>query len=183
MVLSFRNTNLRPMPITSQNELAHIKMLICDIATKELIGLSMMYDTGVALNTGYLPYHNEIVKHHPSVVKRLKYFNGKNPFEPIKLCGAITHPSDYDSEKHGILSAVVEYHTPYKYRNGEPVLLAIALGNSMTVNTILGFSTIREGGLEPRWSKQVYCMLFRQNILLIMSKLSGQISLKWSRQG
>ena len=150
MVFSFRNTNLQPMPIASQNELAHIKMSICAIATKKIIGLSMLYDTCVALNTGYFPYHIEIVKHHPSVVKRIEYFDGENPFEPIELFGAITHPSDYDSEKHGILSAVVEYHTPYKYRNGEPVLLAIALGNSMTVNTILGFSTIREGGLEPR---------------------------------
>jgi len=156
MVLNFRSTNLRPMPITSQNELAHIKWLIWAADNKELIGLSMLYDTGSALNTGYLPYHSQIVKCHPSVVKRLEYFDGSNPFEPIKLCGAITQPSDYDSGNHGILSAVVEYHTPYKYRNGEPVSLTIALGNSMTVNTILGLPTIREGELEPRWSKQEY---------------------------
>ena len=105
------------MPITSQNELAHIKMLISVTASKELIGLSMLYDTGAVLNTGYLPYHDHIVKCHPSIVKRLEYFNGKNSFEPIKLCGAITQPLEYDSDKHGILSAVVEYHTPYKYYN------------------------------------------------------------------
>ena len=156
MVLNFKNTNLRHMPITSQNELAHIKMSIWATANKELIGLSMLYDTGAALNTGYLPYHSQIVKHHPSVIKRLEYFDGKNPFEPIKLCGTITQPSEYDSENHRILSAVVEYHTPYKYRNGKPVSLIIVLGNSMTVNTILGISTIMEGELEPRWSKQEY---------------------------
>ena len=149
MVLNFKSTNLRPMPITSQNELAHIKWSIWAADNKELIGLSMLHDTGAALNTGYLSYHSQIVKRHPSVVKRLEYFDGTNPFEPIKLCGAITQPSDYDSDNHGILSAVVEYYRPYKYRNGEPVSLTIALGNIMTVNTILGLPIIREGELEP----------------------------------
>ena len=75
---------------------------------KEVIGLSLLFDTGAALNTGYLPYHAGIIKRHPDIAAKCEYFDGDNPFEPIKLCGAIINPSDYDSENHGVLSAKVE---------------------------------------------------------------------------
>ena len=106
-------------------------------AGKDVIGLSLLFDTCAALNTGYLPYHNQIIKRHPDIVAKFEYFDGDNPFKPIKLCGAITNPSDYDSAKHGVLSAIVEYYIPYKTANGVPYKLAITLGNNMTVNTIL----------------------------------------------
>ena len=156
MVLNFSKSNLRPMPITSQNELAHIKMLIGLDINKGVIGLSLLFDTGAALNTGYLPYHNQIIKRHPNIVAKFEHFDGNVPFEPIRLCGAITNPSEYDSEKHGVLNAVVEYFTPYKTANGVPYKLAILLGNSMTVNTILGLPTIMAGELEPRWRQKEY---------------------------
>jgi len=58
MVLNFRNTALRRMPITSQNELAHIQLSIWATVSKKLIESSMLYDTGTTLNTDYVPYHN-----------------------------------------------------------------------------------------------------------------------------
>ena len=156
IVLNFKNTNLRPMPITSQNELARIKISVVATASKNQIGLSLLFDTGAALNTGYLPYHTQIIKRYPSLVAKLKHFDGSNPFEPIKLCGAITDPSAYDNAKHGILSAVVEYHTPYCYLDGKLYKFALALGNSMSVNNILGIPTSMEGELESRWKQRVY---------------------------
>ena len=113
------------MPITSQKELAHIKMSIGIGGSKEVIGLSLLFDTGAALNTGYLPYHARIIQRHPNIVAKCEYFDGENPFEPIKLCGAITNPSDYDSEKHGVLSTIVEYYTPYKTANGDHASLKL----------------------------------------------------------
>ena len=60
----------------------------------------------------------------PEIVHSFEEFNGANPFEPIKLCGAITDPSAYNQEKHGILSAVVRYNTPYILSTDEPFILA-----------------------------------------------------------
>ena len=42
------------------------------------------------------------------MVAKFETFDGDNPFDPIKLCGAITSPDDYDADKHGILSAFIE---------------------------------------------------------------------------
>ena len=85
---------------------------------------------------------------------KFDYSDDNNLFDPIKLCGAINYLSDYDKENHGIMSAVVEYHTPYRYLDGKPFRLTLALGNSMY--SILGLPTIMYAGLEPRWKQQVY---------------------------
>ena len=45
---------------------------------------------------------------HPKIVARFEKIDEDNPFHPIKLRCAITHPSDYCVEKYGILSAVIE---------------------------------------------------------------------------
>ena len=77
-------------------------------------------------------------------------FDGSNPFDPIKLCGALLDPSDYDSTKHGILLAVICYHTPYSTIEGKKVLLCFALGADMSVDTIMGIPFIHELSMELR---------------------------------
>ena len=96
------------MPITTQNKLPHIKFSIGNGHSATPIGLSILYDTGVTLNTGLEFYHRKIMKSRPHMVAKFETFDGNNPFDPIKLCGAITISDDYDAEKHGILSAVIE---------------------------------------------------------------------------
>ena len=65
---SLKKSNLRPMPITSKNELPHLKFSRCAPGMDKSIGLSLLYDTGAALNTGFLPYHKKIMTNHPSIV-------------------------------------------------------------------------------------------------------------------
>ena len=142
--------NHRPMPITSRNELPHIKLTISCCNGDNAICIKMIYDTGAALSTGFLDYHENIWKNHPKVVARYEKFDGENPFDPIKLCGAINNPKDYDESKHGLLSAVIEYYTPYKYSDGSAFTLTLALGVGMAVNSILGLPTIIEGEIEPK---------------------------------
>ena len=74
----------------------------------------------------------------------------KNPFDPIKLCGALLDLSDYNVEKHGILSAVITYHTPFKSTEGKPITFSVALGADMSVDTIIGIPFIKELALELR---------------------------------
>ena len=148
--------NYRPMPITSRNELPHIKLTISCCNGDNAIGIKMLYDTGAALSTGFLDYHENIWKKHPKVVARYEKFDGDNPFDPIKLCGSINNPKDYDESKHGLLSAVIEYYTPYKYSDGSAFTLTLALGVGMAVNSILGLPAIIEGEIEPKWKQNIY---------------------------
>jgi len=64
-----------------------------DETSISVIGL---YDTGAALNMGLLAYHQHIMKDQPESVIEYEEFNGSNPFDPIKLCRAISNPDQYD---------------------------------------------------------------------------------------
>ena len=144
----------RRMPISSQNELPHLDFQVGQAS--DSMALSFLYDTGAAINTGYLPYHKKIMHECPHIVESYEEFNGSNPFEPIKLVGAITDPDVYDKERHGVLSAVVRYKTPYIMRSGKPFKLCFALGADMSVNSIFGLPGILEISLEPRFHKNEF---------------------------
>jgi hypothetical protein len=73
-----------------------------------------------------------------------------NPFEPIRLSGALRNPDDVSQEVTGALTAVIRYKTPYVDRNGNPVLLSFALGDMVSCNTILGLPAIN--GMNMIWN-------------------------------
>ena len=96
----------------------------------------MLYDAGAALNTRHLPYHEYTWKKHPYAVARYERFDRDNPSNPIKLCGSINNPKDYDESKYGILSAVIEYYTPYKCSDGTAFTMALTVGVNRAINSI-----------------------------------------------
>ena len=115
-----------------------------------------LYDTDGALNTGNLSYHNFIRKKLHDAVKKYEEFNGSNPFDPIKLSCALLDPSDYNADTHGILSAVITYHTPFKNADGKDVVLSFALGCDMSVDTIIGLPFIKAMKLELRFNPETF---------------------------
>ena len=146
---SFKENKLRRMPITTQNELPHISFPIGN--TTQQATVLALYDTGGALNSGNLNYHRDVIKRKmPAVVHSFEQFDGSNPFDPIKLCGALIEDESYSQEKHGILSAVIRYNTPFKHQDGTPVLLSFALGVDMSVDSIIGIPFLREIDLNLR---------------------------------
>jgi hypothetical protein len=74
----------------------------------------------------------------PDLVAEFVSFDDSNPFEPIKLGGAIRDPDDFDATDHGNLTAVVRYYTPYTDISGSSITVSFALGSDVTVNTIFG---------------------------------------------
>ena len=134
----------RAMPIKSQNELPHLFFPIG--LPSELPGeISALYDTGAALNTGYLAYHQHIHRLAPDLVHSYESFDGPEPFDPIRLTGAICDPAAYSSHTHGVLSAIIRYNTPFVDDvTLEPIILSFALGKDMTVNAIVGIPFIRQ---------------------------------------
>jgi hypothetical protein len=132
---------ISPMPITVDNLLPVLSMKLGD-DTAAGFALSGLCDSCGALNTGYTPFHQWIYATHPHLVKEYREFDDNDPFEPIKLLGAIRHPSDYDESKFGMLTAIIRYITPYKNAAGETLTLSFALGNDVSTNTIFGLPTL-----------------------------------------
>ena len=58
--------------------------------------------------------------------------------------GVIGNVGDNNPVRHGSLCSVIRYYTPYKNKQGQPLLFSVALGDSMSVNTILGNTAINE---------------------------------------
>ena len=147
---SFRDgPSMRRMPISVQNEMPHIRFPVgLQTHRASLLGL---YDTGAAVTTGLYSYHKQLCERRPDLVHSFEEFDGDNPFEPIKLEGAITHPSAYEEKRHGALSAVVGYHSPFTKKGAsEQFLVCVALGVDMAVNTIFGLPFITDLSLELR---------------------------------
>jgi len=154
------------MPIDSQNELPHLRFPVGQ--DEESVSITGLYDTGAALTTGLLSYHNYIMERQPNAVAEYEEFDGSNPFDPIKLCGAITNPNQYDQAQHGILTAVIRYRTPFVHADsGKPVLLSVALGKDVTVDTIFGIPFISSLQMEFR---------FRPEPMLIAHSIERQFS-------
>ena len=143
----FRDGSVRRMPIDSMNELPRIRFPIG--VNENDASICCLYDTGAALNTGQLAYHRHIMETQPDLVLEYEAFDGENPFDPIKLYGAITDPSQYNENDHGILKAVIRYKTPFLNTvTNEPVTLSFALGDDVSVDTIMGLPSIEEFELE-----------------------------------
>jgi hypothetical protein len=127
---------LPPMPIAIDNGLPHITFALG--TTTDCPTLCGLMDTCGALNTGYLPFHQWLMSEHLATVADYISFDDTNPFEPVKLGGAIRDPDNFNSSSHGNLTAVIRYYTPYTDTTGNPITISFALGNDVTVNTIFG---------------------------------------------
>jgi hypothetical protein len=75
------------MPIAIGNGLPHITFRLGSASSNTV--LQGLMDTCGALNTGYLPFHQWIMSEKPEIVAEYTEFNAHNPFEPVKLGGAI----------------------------------------------------------------------------------------------
>jgi hypothetical protein len=68
-----------------------------------------------------------------------------NTFQPVQLSGYLTK-SDHQADPNrtfGLLTAIIAYHTPYYTSDGSPAQLKFALGNDVSVNTILEYPTLK----------------------------------------
>jgi hypothetical protein len=146
---------IRPFPIRMNNKMPAIDF---NLGTKSdsSVSLVCLYDTCAAVSSGNLGFHQWVITTYPELVHSYEQFDDSNPFEPIKLIGAIKDPADYNEDDHGKLTAVVRYHLPYSDPDSNSVALCIALGNDVSVNTILGWAAIEDLGIELRISGKTF---------------------------
>jgi len=94
------------MPIHIDNGFPHIHLCLGSAHNMEL---TILFDSGATLSSGYLPYHLWIMHENPNIVASFEGFDNANPFEPIKLGSAICHPDNYSTSLHGQLMAIIHY--------------------------------------------------------------------------
>ena len=88
------------------------------------------------------------MRKNPNIVASFERFDDSNPFEPIKLGGAIRQHDDYNETMHAQLTAIICYKSLYFDNDVCPTHISFCLGNNiMTVNTILlGMPVIKNLG-------------------------------------
>ena len=84
----------------------------------------------------------------PTVVHSYEIFDGGKTFVPIKLLGAIRNPETYSPAKHGFVSTAIQYFIPYSNDTVNQLLLSVALGTIISMNTILVNTVITEWRLS-----------------------------------
>ena len=142
------NTGNRPMPAPINNGLPHFPLpLVQDDQSKE-VNLAVMYDSGSAITVGWTPFHLWIFQEHPYLVHSFEKFDDANPFDPIKLHGAISNTASYNEEKYGALNAVIRYFVKPASPDDKPAIVTVALGEDVQVNTILGWPSIEAFGMD-----------------------------------
>jgi hypothetical protein len=78
---------LRPMPIFVDNGLPHLRLKLGLSADATL---SVLFDSGADLSSGYLPCHLLwIMRQNPEMVASFERFEDSNPFEPMAVLFAI----------------------------------------------------------------------------------------------
>ena len=107
----------------------------------------MAYDTCAACNVGFAGHHLPIAERYPELVKSVTYTADK--YSPLTLSG-IVHGEKGKSTKQpsAILPIVIEYWMPFLTKEGHKTTLKIALGNEVSVNTIIGMPMIRPAKLS-----------------------------------
>lgn len=107
---------LRPMPIRVDNGLPH---LCLNLGFDADAMLSVLFDSGAALSSGYLPYQIfgscvRIQTSSPvSSVSMIQIHSNL-----LSLVVPFRHPDDYNESLHGQLTAIIRCHAPYVDHDG-----------------------------------------------------------------
>jgi hypothetical protein len=141
------------LPITVEPNLPHIALPIGHIDAKRSMAILVAYDTCAAINCGNLLHHLPIMEKCPEAVKSVTY--AKDEYSPIVLSGIVTDDGDNSTKPTATLPVVVEYHLPFLTKEGYKTSIKIALGNDVSVNTILGLPTIRPAKMSLDLSDNV----------------------------
>ena len=134
-------SNLRHMPLSLDDGLP-TAVFSFGTNTSNEIDFSCHMDTCAAMNTANLLLHQWIITTYPDIVDSYEHFNDKQPFHPIELDCAVLN-SDFKKNCNK-LTAVVTYKTRYCDQSGKMITISFGLGESVSVNAIIGLPTLKE---------------------------------------
>ena len=168
-VTKSRSSEARPMPIQVNNNLPTAYFRLASANLEPCIDLGCLIDTCAGLNSGSLDFHIHIRDTYPQCVVAFEQFDDVNPFQPVKLGGAIT--SQYDEADHGRLTAVITYRTDIiNPMTGQPMTIKFALGSDVSVNSLFGAPTLRD----------LNAVVDIGNSILLLRRVQRTFPLTWS---
>ena len=106
------------------------------------VDFSCHFDSCAAMNTANLLLHQWIMTSYPHIVDSYEQFDDNVSFQPIELDCAI--PNAESKQNCNRLTAVVTYITNYIKPDGSNMKLSFGLGESISVNAIIGLPTLKE---------------------------------------
>ena len=129
------------MPLSLDNGLP---AAVLQFGTNDMdsIEFSCHFDSCAAMNTANLLLHQWIMTTYPHIVHSYEQFDDNVPFQPIELDCAI--PNAESKQNCNRLTAVVTYITNYRKPDGSNMKLSFGLGESISVNAIIGLPTLKE---------------------------------------
>ena len=129
------------MPLSLDNDLPAAVFSFGTSIDNE-VEFSCHMDSCAAMNTANLLLHQWIMTTYPDIVDSYEHFNDDNPFQPIELDCAV--PNSDSKQNRNKLTAVVTYKTRYCNLDGKPMNISFGLGESISVNAIIGLPTLKE---------------------------------------
>ena len=132
------------MPLAVDNNLPSISLRFGTNDDDE-INFRYHLDSCAAMNTGNMLLHMWLMTKYPQAVVSFERCDDPNAFVPLALDTAI--PSADKALLVNQLSAVVVYRTRYLLPDGKHATIAFGLGESISVNAIVGIPTWKSWGL------------------------------------
>ena len=126
--------NQKPMPIAINNSLHSIKMLIGMLSDDEN-KMSMLVDTGVAMNIGNNTYHQWVMYQCPSMVAKYIECGLNTVYDAVHILAALDLKGTIQPVDHSSITVVI---TPYLIHNTDSFIISFALGTNVTLRSIHG---------------------------------------------
>ena len=129
------------MPLSIDNDLP-LTVLRFGSSDENEVAFSVHYDSYAAMNTANEILHIWIMTTYSEIVTGYEQYDDANAFQPITL--DCTVPASTVKKEAGKLLSVVTYKKRYNKKDGSMMTLSFRLGESISVNAIIGLPTFRE---------------------------------------
>ena len=137
----------KPMHIGINNSLPSVS-LILGIREDEENKMRMLMDTGAAMNTGNIDFHMWVMSQCPDIVDEFLQCGKDTEYDVVHLLAALDLKDIQKDANHGQMTAVIRYKTPYVVDGKGSFILSFALGNDVSLRSVLGLPTLLAMGAD-----------------------------------
>ena len=130
-----------PMPIGIHNSL-HSVSLILGILEVEENKMSMLVDTGAAMNTGNFDFHMWVMSRCPDIVDEFWECGKDTTYDVVHLLTSLDLKDINTDATHGQMAGVIRYKTPYIIAGKGPFIHSFALAKDVGLRNVLGLPTL-----------------------------------------
>ena len=110
-------------------------------------------DTGFAMNTGNIDFHMWVMSQCPDIVDDFLQCGKDTEYDVVHLLAALDLEDIQKDANHGQMTAVIRYMTLYVVDGKGPFILSFALGNDVSLRSVLGLPTLLAMGADINLAK------------------------------